>query len=183
MLILNNLPFSRVDWLAWNAETKEVGARGLQSKSDLYNLQPILANYFFQSQQLHTFRNCYFFTLYFQFAIKVRPLLSYWGISPLDALLPGLDPSPWCLTARFLVLDLFLFTTIPQTRFNVQFRKTMSIVICEHNVKDDNLNPRTLYPLKGGCQILFGLFVLPKSGRIGDTPRPPPFTDVFLGPS
>ena len=43
----------------------------------------------------------------------------------------------------------------------------MSIVICEHNVKDDNLNPRTLYPLKGGCQILFGLFVLPKSGRIG----------------
>ena len=46
MLILNSLPFSRVDWLAWNAETKEVGARGLQSKSDLYNLQPILAKYF-----------------------------------------------------------------------------------------------------------------------------------------
>ena len=57
--------------------------------------------------QIHSCRNCYTFTLYFVLAIKVRPLLSYWGISPLDAILPCLDPSPWCLTARFLVLDLF----------------------------------------------------------------------------
>ena len=178
MLILNNLPFSRVDWLAWNAETKEVGARGLQSKSDLYNLQPILANYFIRhfwskSDPCNcTLAEIAIFVL-FIFYLQSKSghccrteVFSLWMLH-CQVLTPSMMSD--CYTFSFRP---FFYSIQSLRRLNVQYPKTMSILICEHNVKDDNLIPRTVFPLKGGFQILFDFFVMPKYGKIWGPPPP-----------